>query len=371
MPWWWNNTYVDQKEFQTYAKEQQTIIRGLEKRIEVLEAYHAEPEPQFIKYGFGKNATGGEGGQVIKVTNLNDSGTGSLRQALQYTSGPRIIEFDGLDGTINMNNPLSVTNGNVTVDGSTGNITLRGNMTIIEDSNVIIRNMRFRPGSAPSNQADGLSVTAWGSKTVEDVLIDHCSISNATDENFDIRVASNGIVRNVTLQNSIVSNSGYGCLASKRTHNVSIYNCFFANNKDRNITSNYPYGNELDFEMINNIVFGFEWATSPSLGSKFTVVNNIYKKGLRAVKGACVDGSTAGAGTYSNTYAYIEGNQTTANMLEWSALLNPYIRNSAYNESGLPIKNTEDVEDILDHVGCSLTGRDNQDEQLINEYLSY
>ena len=176
--------------------------------------------------GFGKEATGGRGGVVLKVTNLNDSGPGSLRDALQYTSGPRTIVFE-VGGTIFLNNALSVTNGNVTVAGQTApgdGILIRGSMVIIEASNVIMRYIRFRPGNAAANTADGLSITAWGSSIVEDVIIDHCSISWAEDENFDIRVASNGTVRNITIQNSIISECTYGALAGPRTYNLTYYN---------------------------------------------------------------------------------------------------------------------------------------------------
>ena len=67
--------------------------------------------------GFGAGAAGGQGGRVVMVTNLNDSGSGSLREALS-ARGPRIIRF-AVEGTIEFKSPLVVTEGRVTLDGGT------------------------------------------------------------------------------------------------------------------------------------------------------------------------------------------------------------------------------------------------------------
>ena len=226
--------------------------------------------------GFGKNATGGRGGIVVKVTNLNDSGKGSLRHALTNTSGSRTIVFE-VGGTITLKSAIAVKNGNVTVAGQTapGNgILIKGSMFMIESSNVIIRYIRFRPGDAQWDALDGLNITAWNNYTVENVIIDHCSISWGSDENFDIRVSTNGTVRNITIQNSIISESDYGALASSGTYNLTYFKNLFAHNQERNIHSNYPTEGTFSFEMINNLVYGFRWATGVSIGRQFTVLNN-------------------------------------------------------------------------------------------------
>lgn len=324
--------------------------------------------------GFGKHATGGRGGTVIKVTNLNNSGVGSLRQALQYTSGARIIVFE-VGGTITLTSVLSVTDGNVTVAGQTapgGGILIKGSMVIIEDSNVIIRYIKFRPGpSAPANEPDGLSITAWGSDIVENIMIDHCSISWARDENFDIRVVSSGRVQNVTIQNSIISESGYGSLAGQNTYNKTYYKNLFAHNQDRNITTNYPTdGDFFDFEMINNLVYGCGSGPGLAWGSKHTILNNHFRESSQAsIYNIICDYGSNGAGTLSESYAYISGNIIPNGKTLSASVMDPYIENTPYASSGIvPLDANLVANDILSHVGSSFPNRDAVDIRLINQY---
>ena len=167
--------------------------------------------------GFGKNATGGRGGQVIIVTNLNDSGSGSLRAALDATV-PRTIVFE-VGGTINLNSNIYVSNGDLTLAGQTApgdGILIKGGMVQFEESNVIVRYIKFRPGPTAPSGYDAVSITAWAGNTVEDIIFDHCSFSWGGDENFNIRGVNGGVVKNITLQNSIVSESTYGFFSWQR-----------------------------------------------------------------------------------------------------------------------------------------------------------
>lgn len=129
--------------------------------------------------GSGRYVTGGRGGKVIHVTNLNDSGSGSLREALSV-EGKKTIVFD-VGGVIPLQSDLDI-NSNTTILGQTApypGITLRYYTTHLRGDNVIVRFIRFRRGQE-RNVNDGAD-TFTGSKHTG-VIIDHCSMSWSIDE---------------------------------------------------------------------------------------------------------------------------------------------------------------------------------------------
>ena len=324
--------------------------------------------------GFGKYATGGRGGSVIKVTNLNNSGSGSLRSALE-ASGTRTIVFE-VGGTINLSSNIYVNDGNFTLAGQTApgdGILIRGAMIQIERSNAIIRYIRFRPGPTAPNGADALNITAWGGFTVEDIIIDHCSLSWADDENFDIRAVGSGVIRDITIQHSIISEAGKGALAGEGTFNKTYYKNLFAHNSERNIRTNFPEAGTFDFEMINNLIYGFRYGTIPSLGNKFTVLNNKYKESndTNVLVTSMIEGSTSGQGIPSETHAYLSGNILVPGTQQNNSALNPYLENTPYLTSGIQAIEASQIENnILDHVGASLPTRDQVDIRIVNQYIN-
>ena len=127
--------------------------------------------------GHGRYVTGGRGGKVVHVTNLNDSGTGSFREAVK--SGKRIIVFD-VAGVIALKSDLKIGD-NITILGQTApspGITLRY-YTVQPGSNNIIRFLRIRRGQE-KNINDGADASWQRQKT--GIIFDHCSFSWSIDE---------------------------------------------------------------------------------------------------------------------------------------------------------------------------------------------
>ncbi|MES2590973.1 MAG: T9SS type A sorting domain-containing protein [Bacteroidota bacterium] len=153
--------------------------------------------------GFGAHTTGGRGGQVIYVTNLNDNGPGSLAEALA-TPGPRYILFK-VSGVINSN--VETVYGDYTLAGQTSpsGIIVRGFVvdevydTIGTGDNIIIRHLRSRshdPAQVPGNPQDD----AFRLDGASNVIVDHCSFANAIDESVQLSQSSK-----VTFQNCMLS----------------------------------------------------------------------------------------------------------------------------------------------------------------------
>ncbi|MGB7158685.1 MAG: hypothetical protein WBD40_11500, partial [Tepidisphaeraceae bacterium] len=147
--------------------------------------------------GFGAGASGGRGKAVYEVTNLNDAGFGSLRDAL--SQGDRTVVFR-VSGTIDLQSQLRLNKPNVTIAGQTApgdGICLRGRELFIADTNnVIVRFLRLRPGDEQKAEHDALSI-----RNCRNVIVDHCSLSWSTDSLNDVTHTSG----NVTVQWCILS----------------------------------------------------------------------------------------------------------------------------------------------------------------------
>lgn len=249
--------------------------------------------------GFGANTVGGRGGKVIKVTNVNDSGPGSLRAALAE-EGPRIIVFT-TGGIINLETKLIIKNPFVTIAGQTApgdGICIRGEGIRIYTHDIIIRYLRVRPGDidfGPPNNWGGLDAITIannpGSKNIPyNIIIDRCSLSWGVDEIIGMWFDTH----DVTVQNCIISEAlhkskhtkgahGMGMLIGYKATNISIHHNLFSSNNQRNPMIN---GESLvDFR--NNVIYNFERAASHIYVDKYTpmelirlnYVNNFIRKG--------------------------------------------------------------------------------------------
>lgn len=131
--------------------------------------------------GFGRFARGGRGGDVYYVTNLNDAGEGSLRDAV--AKGNRMVLFR-VSGTIRLETRIDLEASHLTIAGETApgdGICIRDRDVIVKGSDIIIRFLRFRPGDVRHDEHDAL--TLWNAHRV---IIDHCSLSWSTDSILDV-----------------------------------------------------------------------------------------------------------------------------------------------------------------------------------------
>ena len=146
--------------------------------------------------GFGRFASGGRGGTVYHVTNLNDAGAGSLRDAVSQSN--RIVVFD-VGGIINIVERI-VVSGNVYIAGQTapgGGITVYGNGMAYNASNNITRYIRVRMGKNGDNGKDALSISSGSNK-----IFDNVSISWGRDGTLDVNGTD---IDNLTFQDCIIS----------------------------------------------------------------------------------------------------------------------------------------------------------------------
>lgn len=246
--------------------------------------------------GHGRYTTGGRGGNVIHVTNLDDSGTGSLRWALSQ-SGARTIVFD-VAGDIHLKSNLEINKGNVTILGQTspGGITICDQTFQNKANEVIIRFVRFRRGELVSTD-DGADA-AWG-RRCNNIIFDHCSFSWSTDE-----VASWYDNRDFTMQWCVCA-EGLASGHTKGSHsyggiwggkNASFHHTMIAhvNNRVPRINGaryewdgfdKTKYANTVEAERVdlrNNVYYN--WGNGNGCyggpgGGYVNIVNNYYKAG--------------------------------------------------------------------------------------------
>ncbi len=251
--------------------------------------------------GAGSLTPGGRGGQVIEVTNLNDSGPGSLRQAVD-TPGPRIVVFR-VGGVIELERPIRIREPYLTLAGQTapgGGITLSGKQNqdgelfILQDvHDVVIRFLRFRNGG-DGEPGHGQINIAIDSGT-HDIVIDHVSLSWTLDENLMIhRNIPDGEdpagwpeIYNLTLQWSLIAEglsphstgTQIGGEAEvdgwQGVHDITLHHNLYAHNSHRN-----PGVGSLRTQVINNVVYNW----SPRVGSTWRNIDvdwigNYFKAG--------------------------------------------------------------------------------------------
>jgi len=237
----------------------------------ILDDTDAMRASSYMPQGYGTAATGGS--SVFHVTNLNDSGTGSLRDALSASG--RLVVFD-VAGTITITSALVIPS-NTTIDGTTApgsGITVTGyNTSMSGRNNIIIRNMRFREDAAGPEGKCSLQ----GADTCYNIMIDHCSIEWGRWDCLSFTGNSHDITIQYCIIGQGIDPQYFGCLIDA-CDRVSIHHNLFIGNNNRNpkLKGNCQY--------INNVVYN--WGSSGGLQGghssapwKSDFINNYFIKG--------------------------------------------------------------------------------------------
>lgn len=239
--------------------------------------------------GFGTDSPGGRGGKTLIVSNLNDSGPGSLREAIE-TSGPRIIVF-ATGGTIELKKTLRIKEPFVSILGQSApgdGIVLKGRSVKVMTSDVLIQGLRMRVGSEGegADTADALCVCAPEGETVKNVVIDHCSLSWASDEvlttyrsvsdiTFSWNIVAEGL-RDSTIHEE--GSHGFGMMINGRkgfNPRISIHHNLIANHWVR-----LPKIVQSEVELFNNVIFNWNWHAAESTeGTRLDMINNTFIAG--------------------------------------------------------------------------------------------
>lgn len=341
-------------------------------------------------HGFGRNATGGRGGSVYKVTNTNSTGAGSFRQGYDVNSGARTIIFE-VSGNIPYDGIMFAPNDNITIAGQTA--PGQGVAIYAEDNpggisaemnHAIYRHIRFRGSNGARSN---LRIYA-ASKNISNIMIDHCSFSWAANGGDEMNIEVSGFgsytATNVTLQYSINGNANKPFLIYKNGYQVSALRNWMGLSNARGIRSNYPddiSSTVLTFEESNNILHGWSGGSpiAPSLGTKFTAFNNLYTASgsiTPTYHDEIIWGESDGTGTTANTYAAISGNINEYSPGDiYGNISGTYVHTTPYVSTdyvGDHLLDAADLEtDLVDYLGARwYDGRDSKDALNLSQFAS-
>jgi hypothetical protein len=264
--------------------------------------------------GYGRYAVGGRGGKVIEVTNLNDDGPGSLRDAINQEIGPRTIVFN-VSGNIKLASRLVVNQPYITVAGQTApgeGITISRAPIGLTGNDGVIRFLKVRIGGGRTFDGMGLTGADYS-------IIDHCSISWTIDESFSSRSA-----HHITLQRTLISEAlnvaGHGKYEAGKMHGYaatiggdigSFHHNLLAHNYGRNwsigggLSGDGFYTGRLD--ITNNVVYNWGKRTTDGGANEVNFVNNYYKPGASTAIFVALNAQHEGVGKGMQRY-YFNGN---------------------------------------------------------------
>ena len=264
--------------------------------------------------GYGRFAVGGRGGKVIEVTNLNEDGPGSLRDAVNQEIGPRTIVFN-VSGNIKLASRLVVNQPYITIAGQTApgeGITLSRAPIGLTGNDGVVRFLKVRIGGGTTFDGMGLTGANYS-------IIDHCSISWTIDESFSSRGA-----HHITLQRTLISEAlnvaGHDKYEAGKMHGYaatiggdigSFHHNLLAHNYGRNwsigggLNGDGYYSGKVD--ITNNVVYNWGHRTTDGGANEVNFVNNYYKPGASTNIFVALNAQHEGVGKGMQRY-YFNGN---------------------------------------------------------------
>lgn len=269
--------------------------------------------------GAGRFAAGGRGGAVIRVTNLNDAGPGSLRAAIE-AKGPRTVVFD-VAGTIQLKSELKIREGQITIAGQTapgGGITLRDQTLVISADDVVIRFIRSRLGAESKVEGDAIWINGG-----RRIILDHVSASWSVDETLSASARygqpDQGFY-DLTVQWSIIADSlarsihakgdhGYGSLIrGGNGSRISFHHNLWANHMARMPRPGNYDGPDKDpmgplFDFRSNVFYNWGkghagYNADKAARATYNFVDNAYVAGPNSEKRVAFQESNAEAKAY-------------------------------------------------------------------------
>ena len=352
--------------------------------------------------GFGKFSSGGRGGRVVAVDNLNDKGIGSFRQALEAFPAEPIIVIFKVSGIIELVTPIVIKRSNITIAGQTApgdGICLKGHSFMLNGAgmggnkgNIIIRFIRSRPGSTLKSGVYGFDM-----ENCHDVIVDHCSFSWANEE-----CAAMYDTKNTTVQWCIVSEGLYeaGHMKGHRSYGgvwggqfASYHHNLIANQHSRTVRFNGGRAHDtialVDYR--NNVIYNWGNPNAcyggdikiPGAVSQVNMVNNYYKPGpatpsnTKFIQALDAAEASKGVGQW-----FVSGNRMVGDRQlsknNWRGVdlsnLPESIRNRAYSKNefpvsiALPIQSADQgYEQVLKFAGANLPVRDAVDVRIVRE----
>jgi hypothetical protein len=312
--------------------------------------------------------SGGRGGEVAHVTNLDDAGPGSFRDAVSQSD--RVVVFD-VGGVINISERI-VIHKNITVAGQTapgGGITIYGNGVAFngDSGNNIIRYIRVRMGKNGDSGKDAVAISEG-----QDYMFDHVSISWGRDGTLDVNGSG---IDNLTFQESIVAqginNSNHSTGGLMQSGRWSMIRSLYIDNKTRNPKARGTH------EFVNSVLYN--WGEHGYIMGDTSGVSECNLIGNTFIYGPSSNANTHITDTTPTFNVYADDNWVDDNkngVLDGSLLSDYKTATLVATPFDSPAGNTsklsaqDAVEHIIDHVGASLV-RDAVDELLISELQSF